>query len=52
VSKEADLKSGDGRFQQRTFPLGAKLGFAWDKALALADAIEDAEICRKLTRPH
>jgi len=39
---------GRGRFVQETFSLGAKQGFRWDKALALADAIEDEEITRRL----
>jgi uncharacterized protein (DUF433 family) len=36
------------RFVQETFSLGAKQGFRRDKALAMADAIEDEEIIRKL----
>jgi uncharacterized protein (DUF433 family) len=37
-----------GRFVQETFSLGTEQGFRLDKALALADAIEDEEITRKL----
>ena len=37
-----------GCFVQETFSLGAEQGFRWDKALAMADAIEDGEITRKL----
>jgi hypothetical protein len=36
------------RFTQKSFPLGAEQYFRWDKALAVADAIEDDEILRKL----
>ena len=36
------------KFVQRTFSLGEARGFRWDKALAVADAIEDEEIVRKL----
>ena len=37
------------RFVQKTFPLGAARDFRWDKALALADALEDEELSRKLS---
>jgi hypothetical protein len=37
------------RFVQKSFPLGEGQGFRWDKALAIADAIEDEEIGRKLS---
>ena len=36
------------RFMQKTYSLGAEQNFPWDKALAMADAIEDEEINRKL----
>jgi hypothetical protein len=36
------------KFKQKTFPLGAEQYFRWDKALAVADAIEDEELIRKL----
>ena len=36
------------RFTQRTFPMGAAQEFRWDKALAVADAIEDTELNRRL----
>ena len=36
------------RFKQRTFPLGGEQYFRWDKALSVADAIEDEELSRKL----
>lgn len=36
------------RYTQRTFSLGGAQEFRWDKALALADAIEDEEIGRKI----
>jgi hypothetical protein len=35
-------------FTQETFAMGAEQGFRWDKALALADALEDEELTRKL----
>ena len=36
------------RFVQRTFALGAEPAFRWDKAMAVADAIEDEELARRL----
>jgi hypothetical protein len=36
------------RFVQKTFSMGSVQHFRWDKALAAADAIEDAELVRKL----
>ncbi|MGA2328469.1 MAG: antitoxin [Bryobacteraceae bacterium] len=37
------------RFAQRTFRLGEGQDFRWDKALAMAEAIEDEELSRKLS---
>jgi hypothetical protein len=37
------------KFAQKTFRMGEGLEFRWDKALAVADAIEDEELSRKLT---
>ena len=37
------------RFVQKSFRLGDGQGFRWDKALALAEAMEDEEIGRKLS---
>ena len=39
----------NGRFVQRSFSLGDGQGFRWDKALALAEAMEDEELSRKLS---
>jgi hypothetical protein len=36
------------RFIQKTYSLGAEQRFHWDKALAVAGAIEDEELVRKL----
>ena len=36
------------KFVQQTFPMGATQNFRWDKALAVADAMEDEEIMRKM----
>ena len=36
------------KFVQKTFRMGAGHEFRWDKALAVADAIEDEELDRKL----
>jgi hypothetical protein len=38
-----------GRFTQKTYSLGAEQYFRWDKALAVAEAIEDEELSRKLS---
>lgn len=35
-------------FVQKTYSLGAKEGFHWDKSLAIAAALEDEELIRKL----
>ena len=37
------------KFAQKSFRMGETQGFRWDKALAVADAIEDEELSRKLT---
>jgi hypothetical protein len=37
------------KFSQKTFRMGEGQEFRWDKALAVADAIEDEELTRKLT---
>lgn len=36
------------KFAQRSFRMGEEQGFRWDKALAVAGAIEDEELSRKL----
>jgi hypothetical protein len=36
------------RLQQRTFSMGAERYFRWEKALAVAEAMEDEELVRKL----
>jgi hypothetical protein len=41
--------NGARRFTQKTYSLGAEQYFRWDKALAVADAIEDEELSRKLS---
>jgi hypothetical protein len=38
------------KFTQKSFRMGEGQEFRWDKALAVADAIEDEELSRKLTR--
>ena len=37
------------KFVQKTYRMGEGQQFRWDKALAVADAIEDEELSRKLT---
>lgn len=39
---------GNRRFVQATFPMGSEQNFRWEKALAMADALEDEELVRKL----
>ena len=36
------------KFTQKSFRMGEEQEFRWDKALAVADAIEDEELSRKL----
>jgi hypothetical protein len=36
------------KFDLKTFRMGAEQFFRWDKALAVAEAIEDEELARKL----
>ena len=38
-----------GKFVQKTFRMGEGQEFRWDKALAVADSIEDDELNRKLS---
>ena len=45
----APKRSGGRRFTQKTYSLGADQYFRWDKALAVAEAIEDEELSRKLS---
>ena len=33
------------RFVQKSYPLGAEQHFRWDKALSVAETIEDEEVC-------
>lgn len=42
-------RNGARPFAQKTYSLGAEQYFRWDKALAVADAIEDEELSRKLS---
>ena len=37
------------RFVQKSFRLGEGQDFRWDKALAIAEAMEDEELSRKLS---
>jgi hypothetical protein len=37
------------RFVQKSFPLGQTQELRWDKSLAIAEAMEDQELCRKLS---
>jgi hypothetical protein len=41
-------KNGARRFTQKTYPLGAEQYFRWDRALVVAESIEDEELSRKL----
>jgi len=43
-----DKHAGQKRFVQPAYPLGAEQYFRWDKALAVAEAMEDEELSRKL----
>lgn len=47
LRRPADTRKG--RFVQKTYHMGSEQLFRWDKALAVADAIEDEEIARKLS---
>jgi hypothetical protein len=44
-------RNGARPFTQKTYSLGSEQYFRWDKALAVADAIEDEELSRKLSAP-
>ena len=41
-------KKSAKKFVQKTYALGAVQMFRWDRALVFADALEDAELIRKL----
>ena len=46
------LKERQGRarrFTQQTFSMGSEQHFRWDKAMAVADAMEDEELVRRLS---
>lgn len=46
------LSEGHGRtrrFVQKSFSLGERQDLRWDKALAVAEAMEDEELSRKLS---
>ena len=45
----ADKPASNRKFVQKSFPLGSGLDFRWDKALAMAEAMEDEDITRKLS---
>jgi len=45
----APEKGRPRRFVQRSFRMGGSQELRWDKALALADAMEDEEVSRKLS---
>jgi hypothetical protein len=49
LSGEKQARSG--KFVQQTFRLGEGQEFQWDKALAIAETIEDEELGRKLSLP-
>ena len=38
-----------GRFVQKSFPLGEGQDLRWDKTLAIAEAMENEELSRKLS---
>lgn len=40
--------AGARKFVQKSFRMGQEQEFRWDKAVAVADAIEDEEIGRKI----
>lgn len=42
-------KAQTRRFIQKTYSLGSEQYFRWDKALSVADAIQDEELGRKLS---
>jgi hypothetical protein len=48
VRAGAQGKRTPKKFVQRSFSLGAEQYFRWDKALALAESIEDEELSRKV----
>jgi hypothetical protein len=41
-------RAGTARFQQRTFRMGSSQESSLDKALALAESMEDEELARKV----
>jgi len=45
----APKRNGGRPFIQKTYSLGTEQYFRWDKALAVAEAIEDEELSRKLS---
>lgn len=39
---------GSNKFVQKTYPMGKEQEFRWDKALAIADTMEDEALTLKL----
>jgi hypothetical protein len=52
VMSPSDDCRGAGEFTQKAYSLGAEQNFPWDKALAVADSIDDEELIRKLDLKH
>jgi hypothetical protein len=44
-----DTQKRSRRFVQKSYPLGQAQDLRWDKALAIAEAMEDEELVRKLS---
>ncbi len=45
---QGEKRRRSGRFVQKSFSMGAGQELRWDKALAIAEAMEDEELSRKL----
>ena len=44
-----EKQKGSRHFEQKSFPLGQTQDLRWDKALTIAEAMEDEELSRKLS---
>jgi len=45
---QGEKRARAGRFVQKSFAMGTGQDLRWDKALAIAEAMEDEELSRKL----
>ena len=48
IGLTAKGRARPAKFTQKTFHMGASQEFRWDKALSMAESMEDEELARKI----